>query len=534
MNVKNNLCMNKAVKHILSVSALLLTVVGAAGQSVSYGLGERMALAPDFASERPLALVGDFHASQWSNPWMRGSNINGLRNYEVSMGHAELETLYKGGDFRTDDDPVHEWTSGAFAEGSRTFGKVSMAGTFSFHHGIGYDMTGSMFINPAAIPVDIVEFTPGRKIRQTYTIAGGLSYELNSHWRIGAKVDFLAANYSKLKDLRYSNFGMNFSIAPSFQYFSDDISAGMSYTFRKYSESVKAEDLGISEEIDYAFLDKGDFFGTYEAWEGSGVHLKEIGTSSFPVNQLSHSLAVQFQYRDFYTELAYSHSEGLIGERDTKWFDYPSDRVDWDLFGRYEGSLFNHYFSMRLSWDMLRNFEHVIDRTSEGGVIIVNDYARNRIAAVETFTLNPEYILSNDKLSFAVEAAISHRSSLGTQIYPFVAKRRVFTGSLRLSAIYNLPLGFELGGAMDFGGGTDRLETSGERPASLYWHEARYNSTREALNGPVMGGELMLKCTFWRGMYVAVSGACRGLLHQPSSVKGTARGETMLRLGYYF
>ena len=54
-------------------------------------------------------------------------------------------------------------------------------------------MSGSMFIHPGFYPVDILEFTPGRKDLQTYSFMGGIATNLNPNWRLGGKIDFASA-----------------------------------------------------------------------------------------------------------------------------------------------------------------------------------------------------------------------------------------------------------------------------------------------------------------------------------------------------
>ena len=91
-------------------------------------------------------------------------------------------------------------------------------------------------------------------------------------------------------------------------YHSDDYAIGFSYIFGKNSESVKAEEIGTAATSYYAFLDKGLMYGAYETWEGSGIHLNESGMNGFPIKELSHGAAAQFQWKAFYVDVEYSQS----------------------------------------------------------------------------------------------------------------------------------------------------------------------------------------------------------------------------------
>lgn len=156
---------------------------------------------------------------------------------------------------------------------------------------------------------------------------GGIAADIDSRWRVGGKIDFTSANYSKRKDVRHTNYRLELSVAPSVMYHSGDWSIGFSYLFNKNSESVSAEVIGSTEASYYAFLDKGLMYGAYETWDGSGIHLNESGVSGFPVKELSHGGALQLQWKAFYGDIEYLRSSGSAGEKETIWFKFPADRI---------------------------------------------------------------------------------------------------------------------------------------------------------------------------------------------------------------
>ena len=64
------------------------------------------------------------------------------------------------------------WNAGAIAKSITHLKGYSLTGSFSFDHTSGKDMSGSMFIHPGFYPVDLLEFTPGRKDLQTLRFHG--------------------------------------------------------------------------------------------------------------------------------------------------------------------------------------------------------------------------------------------------------------------------------------------------------------------------------------------------------------------------
>ena len=197
------------------------------------------------------------------NFWNSSRNVSGIRQDSVSRSYAEAYGKYEGGGFRDTWQAEEGWSAGAATASIRHLERLSLKGSFSFEQTEGYGMCGSMFIEPGFYPVDVLEFTPGRKSLQTYAFDGGFSYDLTSEWRIGAAMDFTSANMAKRKDLRHTNWKLDMTLAPGFTYHSGNFAIGGSYIFRKTSESIKAEQVGTSESSYYAFLDKGLIYGVY-------------------------------------------------------------------------------------------------------------------------------------------------------------------------------------------------------------------------------------------------------------------------------
>ena len=140
MNVKNSRSMNKTLK-ITVAAALLFWSAGLFAQTF------------DIVERR------DF--------WNAGRNVNGLRTDSLTVSYAELGADYTSGGFRDVNDPKTIWSAGAEAGTITHLKKFSMIGAFSFRNAESQKACGSMSARPGYYPVDIYEFTPGRKTRQT-------------------------------------------------------------------------------------------------------------------------------------------------------------------------------------------------------------------------------------------------------------------------------------------------------------------------------------------------------------------------------
>ena len=159
------------------------------------------------------------------NLWNDSQNITGVRQDTVSRSYAELFAGYEGGEFRDPSQARQGWSAGAVTASIRHLEKMTLKGSFSFIQTEGYDMCGSMSIHPGFYPVDVLEFTPGRKTLQTYAFDGGISYDVAPNWRIGAMMDFEAANMAKRKDLRHDNLWLDMTVSPGLMYHAGDFAA---------------------------------------------------------------------------------------------------------------------------------------------------------------------------------------------------------------------------------------------------------------------------------------------------------------------
>lgn len=148
------------------------------------------------------------------NPWNGGPNAAGIR--QDSLEPFLCRNLFHQGERRAygplaSDD---SWNAGAKTESVRHLKKVSFSGGFGYDYFDGRNMCGSMFTEPGYYPVDILEFTPGRKVREDYTFTGGMSAVLGNRWTGGLRVEFEARNYAKRKDLRHKNTRLDFEFSP--------------------------------------------------------------------------------------------------------------------------------------------------------------------------------------------------------------------------------------------------------------------------------------------------------------------------------
>ena len=104
------------------------------------------------------------------NPWNGGPNAAGIRQDSLSRSYAEIYFTKENGGMTGHSSSDDSWNAGARTESVRHLKKVSFAGGFGYDYFDGRNMCGSMFTEPGYYPVDILEFTPGRKIREDLSL----------------------------------------------------------------------------------------------------------------------------------------------------------------------------------------------------------------------------------------------------------------------------------------------------------------------------------------------------------------------------
>ena len=200
------------------------------------------------------------------NPWNGGLNAAGIRQDSLSRSYAEIYFTKENGGLAGHSASDDSWNAGAKTESVRHLKKVSFSGGFGYDYFDGRNMCGSMFTEPGYYPVDILEFTPGRKVREDYTFTGGVSAVLGNRWTGGLRVEFEARNYAKRKDLRHKNTRLDFEFSPGVMYHAGRFAVGAVYIVGTNSEKVAAEGVGPGADLYEAFFDRGLLYGSLEKW----------------------------------------------------------------------------------------------------------------------------------------------------------------------------------------------------------------------------------------------------------------------------
>jgi hypothetical protein len=405
------------------------------------------------------------------NMWNMGGGTAGLRLDSLSTSYAEIYAVKENGKFVPTYGSADSWNFGAQMKSVYHLKKISFAGGFGYDYFLGNRMCGSMFTRPGYYPVDILEFTPGRKIRETYSFEGGMSVELGRGLMFGLLADVSAQSYSKRKDLRHKNNALDLRVMPSLTWRFADGAVGATYIFDKNSESVSAGEYGVSSENYYAFFDKGICYGNSELWTGSGIHLDEAGVSGFPVREFTNGAMLQAQWRGVYVDASYRRGSGRTGEKQTIWHEFGSDAVDAHIGVALRGRWFIRagfgYFDQT-------NNENVMNTVTENGVTIMRKFGSNAIFSRRSYSASLEAEYAADRWEIVFGANYRTLDRLSTLVYPqyrthsmdaarFFADARMVFGAFEVS----LSASGAFGGSDEGGGVVVEGINSGDYPVCL-------------------------------------------------------------------
>lgn len=383
------------------------------------------------------------------NLWLEGNSVAGLRTDTLSVSYAEAYARYEGGGFARNFEQGDKASFGARMQSLMHLKRISFKGEFGFDYAMGFDMCGSMFTRPGLYPIDVAEFTPGRKVLETYRFEGGLQVEATKTLLLGLDFDITAQSYAKRKDLRHKNNFLDFGVMPSLALRFEDAQVALSYIYRKNSDRVTAGEYGVSSTPYEAFFSNGLWYGSQEVWEGSGTHLNETGVSGLPVSEQSSGVMFQASYKGLYADFTYTSSFGHSGEKDVEWHRFPSSRFAVNLGYKFLGSWI---VKARLSCLDQNLRENVMRTTNVGGVSVIEKIGVNTLYSRREWNTALETEYYTPKWNIRFGCSYSRREELSTIEYPLWRNRKMWNASAFMKAMLHLGR-FDLGLKLQYTGG---------------------------------------------------------------------------------
>ena len=294
-------------------------------------------------------------------------------------------------------------------------------------------MSGSMMVRPGYYPVDIYEFTPGTKVRQTYDLNGAVCLDLSPSWRVAGQINYTAANLAKRKDLRHTTYMMDLGVIPGIQYHRGRFALALNYIFARNAETIRAEQVGTKVASYEAFLDKGLYYGAGQLWTGSGVHLNEAGVDGFPLSEQLQGGSLQLWQGDFYFGARARSRRGQAGEKQRVWYRFGGWDLDVDTDYHLDTPAGTHRLHGSLDFGRTDNDEMALEQKTEGGVTTTVTIGQNRVFTRSTFSGALFYGFTSPGWGISFMASLTDREGLSSVMYPFLFSERMLIPAVGLS-----------------------------------------------------------------------------------------------------
>ncbi len=413
--------------------------------------------------------------------------------------------------FRPTYEGTLQWSAGARAEGVRHGEKTTWMGSVSLEHKMGYGMLSSMLQEPGYFPIDLLEFTPGTKYRETGRLEAGFVTDLGYEYAVGLKATFLAGYQGKQTDLRHSSFGMDARVEPTLTYVMDDnMGLAVAYIFRLKTERVQLRP-GDGES---AFVDEGLRYGY--VFDGG----------AFPIQEMAHGPAVHFSSEEASAGLEWTWKRGKADAPGFGSYKYPGSTVSVFYEQVFLADAVDHVIraSYRRDRDQLR-----LNSADEAGITAFSD----RLGREAELKYEVRFLHGAVR---RLGLALNGHRQVDRALYPWGDQVKRNLGSATLSTSFSF-------GAVDLdlealaGGGLwrDRGRSRDETEDMPYRRTEDWLKLMGYYMAPRVGagGALTYHFTSPKGLYVRLDGSWLHALRK-TSVGGQNREIGNLTIGYDF
>lgn len=345
------------------------------------------------SGQGPQRNVYEFGFIKDSNPWLTSSNASGISTLQTDRS-SFVEAYFDKDDgalipVEGSDD---SWEAGAKTESYvRISDRIAFHGALSYSYFMGRNMGGHYLMDPSYNPINFVETTEdntGIKVKELYSLLGGISYFFNDRWSVGAEIGYETGDYAKRKDPRPRSRWMDLDISAGVRFApKDNFSAGLSLIYRRTTENLETGTFGTTDKQYFTMVDYGGYLGSVESLSGSQGFIR-VTEPGRPMMNAFYGGAVQLAFGRaddilFFNELEYRYRTGHYGEQ-------ASDEAIYCEFSgsaaTYTGTLDIrrgddlHKIGLNAGYEGLSNMENIYRWTTiEGGNTIVEYFGRNEI-----------------------------------------------------------------------------------------------------------------------------------------------------------
>lgn len=418
---------------------------------------------------------------KYTNAWLSSGHVLGLHALPVSkLAVAEVYGGKTKGGFVNYFESDNRYLAGAKVESFQKFNsKVAFQGKVAYETERGKNMGGSSFIDPYKYPLDLVEYsdsTAGDKKIERYNLTGGVTTKLGQRWKIGGKVDYEAANYSKFKDLRHTNRLLQLDANASVGYtVKDQLEVGLGYGYARRIESIKYKTYGNTDRQYLTLISFGSFYGMLELHDDKGYTSSQETNPQYDVRHnlsgLVHvKLGQNFQWFNAFT---FGKRNGYFGKKGTSsivYTEHEGSQLEYHGVGVLKQARSLHHFDVRLSNQSLENMQNIYRlETQPGATTTVVYYGKTKVLDQDMIQASFNYTghFGNYGLTprWILKTGVNYGSrTQQVSLYPFFRKQEINNYAILGSLGRNIVSGeglFTLTAGTLFGSGGGNIKRDG-------------------------------------------------------------------------
>ena len=404
-------------------------------------------------------LLRDYQFVKQQTPWLTSNNAAGLTRYNTNnIAEAEAAISYTSGGLRDYWQAANAIEANVLAEAfQRLSARTVVYGRISYHNFSGRQMAGSAFMHQdnARYPFDIVEDSTtnkGQKHSDNYQLTGAIGIEIWKGFSIGTRLDYIAANYAKYKDLRHSNKLMDFKVsAGATGHVLPQLTVGANYQYHRNTESVTFNTYGKEEKVYKSLIDYGAFMGRVEQFGSSGYTEKG---REMPLVEDQHGVSLQIEWQPtqqwaFYNEFSIAHGDGYYGRKSPYTITFTNHERDiLEYHGRlsYQTTAARHRLDMCIrSEKLVNNVETYRELTNANGAHYYEYYEAVKAGDKKWMDIRVGYtadlMIKGELPTWTLTANFESRQRKQTgTVYPYYRKQDLSITSAQLSGTRNIML----------------------------------------------------------------------------------------------
>ena len=398
----------------------------------------------------------DYDQTLSRHSWLRTSNAAALTTYQPAdssqrwLGDASVSLSTGQGWLVEPGQSPHAWQLGAQARSlCRLSRRVVLRGGIDYSYGWGSDASGSVWISPERMPMDIAEVsdtTRGTVALERYGLTGEVGVQTLPGLSVGARMSYGAGSYTKRRDPRHTNSLMLIDATAGVTWQRAGLTLGANYLLQRSTEALRFSTYGRTDRVYHYLIDFGAGMGRTEQTDGKGYVSSDYEK---PLLDMRHGVAVQAGYEhgpwSAVAEWHWARRHGHYGLESPSLLDCNRHHGhEWHLRSWWQRATPQAIHRLTALWshEDVRDSERTYRIVTEGGVTHIDYYddreMSQRQADHVSVTYDGQWGIERHLATWQVQACVDYRlRTITASLFPYYRWQQTHYTALTLEARRN-------------------------------------------------------------------------------------------------